>query len=245
VHPFSISIIADKMSATAPLQAPPAIPQPNPDQAAGADTKESLEDKMHFYSRFARAAYQHETGDPDPIEGYHIDKRFSNGNRVLYASDTDSKKAVYAFRGTSGVGDIGTDVLNTIGLNRFAARNQNAARAAKSAQSIYSDLTLTGHSLGGEEALFAAKSLKTPPSQTVVFAPHVNSFQSMADTAATKLHDLFFKPRERQPSNTYIYKTKTDPVTAYISDTYQNAHIITTREKNPLNPHSMESFLPD
>jgi hypothetical protein len=234
------------MSATAPLQAPPAIPQPNPDQAAaGPDTKESLEDKMHFYSRFAKAAYQYEKGEPDAIEGYHIDKRFSNGNRVLYASDTDSKKAVYAFRGTSGVGDIGTDVLNTIGLNRFSARNQNAARAAKSAQSIYSDLTLTGHSLGGEEALFAAKSLKTPPSQTVVFSPHVNSFQSMADTAATKLHDLFFKPRERQPSNTYIYKTKTDPVTAYISDTYQNAHIITTREKNPLNPHSMESFLPD
>jgi hypothetical protein len=233
------------MSATAPLQAPSAIPQSNPDQAAAADTKESLEDKMHFYSRFARAAYSNGAGTPDAIEGYHIDKRFTNGNRILYASDTDPKKAVYAFRGTSGAGDIGTDVLNTIGLNRFAARNQNAARAATSAQSIYSDLTLTGHSLGGEEALFAAKSLKTPPSQTVVFAPHVNAWQSMTDTVANKFHDFFFKPKPQQPSSTYIYKTDTDVVSAYVGSHYQKAHIMTVREKNSLNPHSMENFLPD
>jgi hypothetical protein len=30
-----------------------------------------------------------------------------------------------------------------------------------------------------------------------------------------------------------------------VGDHYQNAHIITVREKNPLNPHELSSFLPD
>jgi alpha-beta hydrolase superfamily lysophospholipase len=139
--------------------------------------------------------------------------------------------------------DIGTDILNTVGLNRFSARNNNAANAAKAAQSQYSNLTLTGHSLGGAEAMYAAKSMKTPPAQTVVFAPHVNYFQNLTNTVATKFHDFFFKPKERQPSNTYIYKTQTDPVTAYISPHYLNAHISTVREVDPLNPHSMDNFI--
>jgi hypothetical protein len=236
----------DKMAATAPLQNPSTQNQ-NQDQAAPMETKQSLEAKMAEYAPFAKAAYGADGNgnNRSAMAGYHIDPRFTNGNRVLYASDTDKNKAVYAFRGTSvsNWGDIGTDVLNTIGLNRFSARNNNAANAAKAAQSQYSNLTLTGHSLGAEEALYAAKSMKTPPAQTVTFAPHVNYFQALGDKIANKFHDFFFKPKERQPSNTFIYKTQSDPVSAYVSPHYLNAHISTVRETNALNPHAMDNFI--
>jgi hypothetical protein len=232
---------------TAPLQSPPMATNANPDQAAPAETKESLEAKMKEYAPFAQAAYGSDGNGNNRKEmpGYHIDSRSTNGNRVLYASNDDPTKAVLAYRGTSikNWGDIGTDILNTVGLNRFSARNQNATRAAKAAQSQYSNLTLVGHSLGAEEALWASKSLSKPPAQTVALAPHVNYFQALGDTIGRKFHDFFFKPTERQPSKTYIFKTQSDPVSAYVSDHYLNAHISTVREVDPYNPHSLANFV--
>jgi hypothetical protein len=232
--------------ATAPLQAPPMPAQENADQAAPAVTKESLEAKMKEFAPFAADAYGTDGngGGRKGVAGYHFDPTYTNGNRALYVSDTDPSKAVLAFRGTSvhNWGDIGTDVLNTIGLNRFSARNQNAARAAKAAQAKYSNLSLVGHSLGGEETLYAAKSLSKPPAQAIAFSPHVNYFQALGDKVGNFVHNLFWKKTERQPNNTTIFKTDTDPVTAYVSDHYANATVCTVKEVDRLNPHSMANF---
>jgi hypothetical protein len=220
------------------------LPHEKPD--VGSETKASLEAKMKEFAPFAKAAYGADGSGHgyQEMPGYHIDNRFTNENRILYASNDDPTKAVYAFRGTDvkNLNDIGTDVLNTVGLQGISARQKNSTRAAIAAQSQYSNLTLTGHSLGGFEALAAAKSMKSPPAQTVVFAPHVSYFQNLQDSVANKVHDFFLGRKERQPSNTFIYKTQTDPVTAYISPHYLNAHISTVKELNPLNPHSMENF---
>jgi hypothetical protein len=215
---------------------------PKPDE-----TKASLEAKMKEFAGFAKAAYGSDGSGHNyqDMPGYHIDNRFTNENRVLYASNDDPTKAVLSFRGTDvkNLNDIGTDVLNTVGLQGLSARQKNSSRAAIAAKSQYSNLTLTGHSLGGFEALAAAKSMKDPPAQTVVFAPHVSYFQNLQDSVANKVHDFFLGPKERQPNNTFIYKTETDPVTAYISPHYLNAHISTVKEINSLNPHSMENFM--
>jgi dienelactone hydrolase len=210
------------------------------------NSKEALTAKMHQFAPFAKAAYSAESGNYTVMPGYHVDREFSNQNRILYASDTDPKKAIYTFRGTNikNWNDIGTDVLNTVGLERYAARNQNAARYAKAAQNKYSDLSLTGHSLGGEQALYAAKSLKRPPTETVAMAPHVSWSSSMSDKLFRSVHNLFFGSKKRQPSTTTIFKTENDPVSIFANSHYRSSTIATVREVNPRNPHSMESFLP-
>jgi hypothetical protein len=210
------------------------------------ETMESMTQRMHTYAPFAKAAYSAPTGGADTMKGYHIDQRYSNENRVLYASDTDPHKAVLSFRGTDvkNRNDLGTDALLALHMEGLSSRFQNAKRTAQAAQSQYSDLTLTGHSLGASEALYAAKSLKTPPTQTAAYAPHVSWFESLGDKAR-QVHDFFFGAKKKQPNSTFIYKTAEDPVSAYVDPHYDNAHIATVRATNPLNPHDMSSLMPD
>jgi hypothetical protein len=211
------------------------------------NSKEALTVKMHEFAQFSKAAYSAESGNYTVMPGYHVDKDFSNQNRILYASDTDPTKAVYAFRGTNvkNWGDLGTDLLNTVGLERYAARNQNAARYAKAAQNKYSNLSLTGHSLGGEEALFAAKSLKKPPTETVVMAPHVSWASSMEDKLFRRVHNMFFGSKQKQPSTTTIFKTENDPVSVFANSHYRAATIATVREVDSRNPHDLKNFMPN
>jgi hypothetical protein len=199
---------------------------------------------MHQFAPFASAAYKAPSGGADTMPGFHIDSRYSNENRVLYASDTDPKKAVLSFRGTDvkNGNDLGTDALLALHMEGLSSRFQNAARVAKAAQAQYSDLTLTGHSAGASQALYAAKSLKTPPSQTVAYSPHISWFQSLGDKAR-QVHDFLFGGGKKQTNSTFIYKSDNDPVSAYISPHYDNAHIASVRDVNPSNPHSMESYM--
>jgi hypothetical protein len=203
------------------------------------ETKQSMEDRMHTYAPFAKAAYNAPSGGADTMP------RYSNENRVLYASDTDPKKAVLSFRGTDvkNRNDLGTDALLALHLEGLSSRFQNAKRAAQAAQAQYSDLTLTGHSLGASQALYAAKSLKNPPSQTVAYAPHVSWFESLGDKAR-QVHDFFFGAKKKQPNTSYIYKTSDDPVSSYVDPHYNNSHIATVRQVSD-NPHGLENFMPN
>jgi hypothetical protein len=228
------------IASTAPLQPPPPPAQAAP-QGGALPSNAELEEKMKYFAPFAKSAYGAPKGN-DAMPGFHIDSRFSNENRVLYASDTDPKKAILSFRGTDVTNkhDLGTDALLALHMEGLSSRFQNASRAAKAAQSEYSDLTLTGHSLGGSQALYAAKSLKTPPSQVVAFSPHESWFQSIGDKFRA-VHDMFFKPKERQPSNSYIYKTDLDPVSAFVSPHYNNSTVVTVKQQG-LNPHGLTNF---
>jgi hypothetical protein len=199
---------------------------------------ESLEDKMKKYVDFADDAYSNGKTAP---KGYHVDSRFSNQNRTLFASDDDPRKAVYAFRGTDpkASGDIGTDVLSALHLERFSARYQNAARYAQAAQDAYPDLTLTGHSLGAGQALFASSKLKRPPTQTVAYSPHI-SWAEQAGDRFQQFHDALFGGSKAK-QNTFIFKTALDPVSAYVDPHYSRATVTTVRSKS-LNPHSLDNF---
>jgi hypothetical protein len=233
------------MSATAPLRppAPPAAPPPPGQQPQAPPTSQELEAKMRTYQPFAKQAYAAPSGTVQAPTGYHVDAKYSNENRTLFASDTDPKKAVLSYRGTDvkNRNDLGTDALLAFHLEGLSARFQNAKRAAKAAQNAYPDLTLTGHSLGGSEALYASKSLKSPPSQTVAYSPHVSLAESFGKKLFSKVHDAFFKPKEAQPSNTYIYKTQLDPVSAFVSPHYDNSHVVMVKQRK-LSPHDLGNF---
>jgi hypothetical protein len=202
-----------------------------------------LEAKMREYQPFSKQAYNAPSGTVQAPNGYHVDKAYSNENRTLFASDTDPRKAVLAYRGTDvkNRNDLGTDALLALHLEGLSARFKNAKRAAQAAQNAYPDLTLTGHSLGGSEALYASKSLKSPPSQTVAYSPHVSLFESFGKKLFNRVHDRFFKPKESQPSSTYIYKSQLDPVSAFVSPHYDNAHVVTVKQRQ-LSPHSLDNF---
>jgi hypothetical protein len=209
------------------------------------ETKETMEKRMTTYAPFAKASYSAPSGGDDTMAGYHIDKRFSNENRTLYASDTDPNKAVMSFRGTDihNKNDLGTDALLALHMEGLSSRFQNGLRATKAAQSQYKDLTLTGHSAGASVGLWVSKQLKTPPTQTVAYSPHESWFQSLGDKFRA-VHDAFFGGKKKAPSSTYIYKTNEDPVSAYVTPFYDNAHIATVRNTDVLNPHSMQNFMP-
>jgi hypothetical protein len=198
---------------------------------------------MREFQPFAKQAYNAPSGTVQAPTGYHVDAKYSNENRTLFASDTDPKKAVLSYRGTDVKNrrDLGTDALLAFHLEGLSSRFQNAKRAAKAAQNAYPDLTLTGHSLGGSEALYASKSLKTAPSQTVAYSPHVSLAESFGKKLFNRVHDTFFKPRESQPSSTYIYKTQLDPVSAFVSPHYDNAHVVTLKQRK-LSPHDLGNF---
>jgi hypothetical protein len=209
------------------------------------ETRESMTNRMHQFAPFAKAAYAAPSGGADTMKGFHIDQRYSNENRVLYASDTDPHKAVLSFRGTDVKNghDLGTDALLAMHMEGLSSRFQNAKRTAQAAQAQYSDLTLTGHSLGASEALYAAKSLKNPPTQTVAYSPHVSWAESLGDKFR-QAHDFLFGAKPKQPNSTFIYKTSDDPVSAYVSDHYNNSHIATVRQVSD-NPHGLENFMPN
>jgi hypothetical protein len=198
---------------------------------------------MREFQPFSKQAYNAPSGTVVAPKGYHVDPKYSNVNRTLFASDDDPKKAVLAYRGTDvkNRNDLGTDALLAFHLEGLSSRFQNARRAAQAAQSAYPDLTLSGHSLGGSEALYAAKSLKTPPTQTVAFSPHASLFESFGKKLFNRVHDTFYKPKEAQPSNTYIYKTQLDPVSAFVSPHYDGAHVVTIKQRK-LSPHNLSNF---
>jgi Protein of unknown function (DUF2974) len=204
-----------------------------------------LEAKMREFQVFAKESYNAPSGTVQAPKGYHVDNKYSNENRTLFASDTDQKKAVLAYRGTDvkNKRDLGTDALLALHLEGISSRFQNARRVAKAAQAQYPDLSLSGHSLGGSEALYAAKSLKTPPTQTVAFSPHVSLFESFGKKLFKRVHDTFYKPTEAQPNSTYIYKTQLDPVSAFVGDSkhYDGAHVVTVKQRK-LSPHDLSNF---
>jgi hypothetical protein len=192
---------------------------------------------MRKYVDFASDAY--DNGKTAP-KGYHVDPRFSNQNRTLFASDTDPKEAVYAFRGTDvkASGDLGTDALLALHAEGLSARLNNAARYAQAAQDAYPNLTLTGHSGGASASLYAASKLKRPV-QTVAYSPHVSWAESVGDRF-NQVHDAIFG-QSKAKQNTFIYKMAMDPVSAYVSPHYSHATVTTVRSKS-LNPHSLDNF---
>lgn len=162
----------------------------------------------------------------------------------MYVSEAKDK-AVLSFRGTSKIkGDLGSDALLALGMQKTGSRFKNAEKAAKAAYADYGDkLSLTGHSLGGSSALYARHALpKGAKVETHAFAPHVSLFHSLKDSFKT-VHDKFFGSgkRKKATADTTIYKTKTDPVSAFVSPYYSKAKVVTVKTKSR-NPHSMSNF---
>ncbi len=91
--------------------------------------------------------------------GYDVDEELSTDNHKVF-KHRKSGKGVIAYRGTdpSNYDDLYADKDISMGKREHKRFNE-ALHAAKRAQGKYSDLEVTGHSLGGTQALHVYETL--------------------------------------------------------------------------------------
>lgn len=167
------------------------------------------------------------------IEGYDIDKELSNRNRTVYV-DKDTGKAIVSFRGTdlSGTsrwGDLGTDALIAIGLGKHSDRMKNAKKATEQVIKKYGkgNVSLTGHSLGGTQALHVNRSLDVP---TEVYNPGLG-FGDVRDSLKNK----------SIKNKATIHTTGYDPI-SILSPFISKARTVFRIGKKKTDPHSLKNF---
>lgn len=194
---------------------------------------------MKHYAQLSDAAY----GGKDLSHmGYTIDPEHSNRNRTLY-THKDSGKAVLAFRGTdlhskSKMGDLGTDALLALGLHGLSSRFRNAKRATDNAIARYGkdNLTVTGHSLGASQALYANSKRGI---EAHAYNPGVSPAMVRKDLIDSLSAQLF----KRQPKpNAIVYTTGTDIISG-LSPLLTKAKKVFVPVKKKAKAHSLSNFM--
>lgn len=207
------------------------------------------EEPWHKHAILADASYRRNT----PVEGYEIDSEFSDRNRTVYVKDG---KAHIAFRGTQLSGekaennkwrDLGADALIALGLQDLSARFRGSLAVTKKVAAKYGgaqNVVLTGHSLGGAQALFVNSRMGAVKPETHAFNPGV----SPIDVARSKglfgpqhARSLFNKRPVFENATGYI--TRGDLVSA-LAPHLPNLPVKMVPLKPRKRPHALAHFLP-
>lgn len=164
---------------------------------------------QQVYADMSKAAYA--TGKKRNVKGFQIDEHNSSPDYVTYVDDKDGH-AVVAFRGTSRIdrGDLEADVMIALGTQRYSPRFMWALNAVRVAKTKYgaNDVEVTGHSLGGSEAMYVSSQAKVP---AVTFNAGVSPIASFFDyedysqvTAVYDENDIVSSSTKHIPSSTNI-----------------------------------------
>lgn len=106
----------------------------------------TIDTELAIDAHLSKAVYQNKK----KVDGWELDEELSNIDRAVYHKDN---KAKVVFRGTDPTNrrDIGTDILVTLGLERYSSRLRNSEKTVALAIQKYglNNVSLTGHSLGG------------------------------------------------------------------------------------------------
>lgn len=164
-----------------------------------------------------------------PVDGYTIDKNLSSPDRTAYV-DSDGNLTL-AFRGTdlknrsNRYRDLGTDLLLGLGLQDVSNRFKNSKRAVDSAIEKYGKdkVRLTGHSLGGSQALYLSN-------KRGLTANSFNAGISPIDTY-----------RNRNYSKATSHTIKGDPI-SFLSPKIRGLRTKVSDRRYSVNPHSLINF---
>lgn len=126
------------------------------------------------------------------LPDYYIDNSLSTVDRTVYVNKSTGK-ATIAFRGTDTEHkdntwrDIGADISIVLGLEKYNHRFKNSLNATKAAVAKYGadNVTVTGHSLGGSQAMYVSQ--KTGVKGTV-FNPGVSPMDAQKDGIDRAFH---------------------------------------------------------
>lgn len=132
-------------------------------QVSGSQQKGEIKDySQDIYAKLSSLAYEK---DREKLKkearklGYDIDEELSTANHIVF-KNRKTGKAVVAYRGTdpTNVDDLLAD-KDIAGGKREHRRFNEALHVAKKAQEKYKDIEVTGHSLGGTQALHVYETL--------------------------------------------------------------------------------------
>ncbi len=146
--------------------------------------------KNHPYALMSQKAYKR--GKDRQIQGYDIDEELSSDDRTVYKHQS-SNSVVISYRGTDlttnverkpkksirdiwysrGFRDVGADVSLATYNPEYNHRFYNAKKVAEKAIQKYGkeNISLTGHSLGGSEAMYVSNQHHLP---AVVHNPFIH-----------------------------------------------------------------------
>jgi hypothetical protein len=194
---------------------------------------------MREYAQLADGAYGRKG-----VDGWELDTDLSNSNRAVYHKDG---KAVVSFRGTDLSGsknrwkDLGTDVLLALGLESMSTRFQNAKKTTDAALTKYGEgnVSLTGHSLGGSQALYVHQKTGL---DTHAFNPGVSPldvFRSGGQMDESFVLSGF--PKKTMGRNARAYITRTDLIGGLAPLTKGLKTIVIGQKTR--SPHSIKNFI--
>lgn len=156
--------------------------------------------------------------------------------------DNRTGRATISYRGTDtkNWGDIGSDALLALGLERFSARFRNARKVARQALAKYGagNVAVTGHSLGGSQALYVNSRMGIP---ATAFNPGTSLPQ-----ARIGVRDLIIKRKGKRRTDAVSYVTGAgDPISALtaLRDSKVRKVKTTAPGRGVLAAHSMQNFL--
>lgn len=195
---------------------------------------------MRYYGVVSQAAYMN--GDQSKysalfrehgMDGMTMDKDLSSKkNSVFY--DRSTGHVVISYRGTdpSNSEDLFDDLAIALGLENHTSRFKKAEKLYKQAAAKYGkeNITITGHSLGGNIAATVAERHDV---EAHIFSP------GLSLTKALQSH-------KGNTNHTYMYYTRHDPVTTAAQFNMDSNRITrVVPQSNTWNPHAIDNFLED
>lgn len=160
------------------------------------------------------------------LYGYTVLPEYSSSDRTVWKHN-DSGHVVIAFRGTDpkNLKDLSTDALLASGAQSLSYRFYNAAKVTKAVIDKYgkTNVSVTGHSLGGSQALYVSRKYGV---NAHAFNPHVAYEEAFTATNYKDAH---------------LYMNSTDPVPAFARAAYfkskdvrNNPHAWYTLPQHPI-----------
>lgn len=205
---------------------------------------------MKDHAALSKISYRAGRGEKSINEGLkknRLDKRMeyvpelSNEDHVTFF-DKDRQKAVVAYRGTrlDDPGDLFTDLSIYFGVQRFTPRFDDALKTAKRARKMFGDgnVELTGHSLGGSQALYATSKTGIP---SHAFNPgkgyHKPNMLEAYDNVAGRLNPAFDRLNR---DNATVYTTGLDPISFNSIKSPAELQLVRPTQ---LDVHGIDNFL--
>jgi len=195
--------------------------------------------EQHKYARLAAASYNFNDKDKvaalfstmDELKGFILDTELSNDKHSVFHNSLTGE-TVISYKGTNPthIDDLYTDLQ----IAQLFTNEDNTHRF-KESEKVYEETKLkygsvnaiASHSLGGTIALHVSNKYNV---DSYVFNPGI-SLEKVAHNDTTT-------------SKQYIFRTEMDPVSigSKLIDTRGNRTIITVKQKNILDSHSIDNF---
>lgn len=203
--------------------------------SVGGASDQKPEELYKVYAGLSKNVYKLEDISSTNDSGYDIDYDLSDGDRVVYMKNN---KVVIAFRGTNptNLTDLGTDVVLALGLQALTKRFEKSVEMTNKAISKYGfeNVSLTGHSLGGAQALFVGYFTHL---KTVAFNPGAFVVQSLVGATSNAIDGITGKDTG---DNLHIFTSGADPLSVFSH--LQNAHHYQFKAKSLWAQHAIDNF---